>query len=202
MKGKRGAELWRVGATVPRVHASSAASHGPQCLRVLVSVRVNTPPVLPSLIPHCVDGTRVCPRSRLLTSALPIVSFFSPPPLPFFPSSWSNRAFRPGSFRFGRQAWATGECHFSVTLPLPVPVWPMDPSCLSCCGLVRSPPHPCCDSAPALSCHRHQEVPSVPTSETPFQTPWPRCALQDTRHTERGTAEVTQAAVTLMSGPA
>lgn len=79
MKGERGAELWRVRATVPRVHASSAASHGPQCLRVLVSVRVNTPPVLPSLIPHCVDGTRVCPRSRLLTSALPIVSFFSPP---------------------------------------------------------------------------------------------------------------------------
>lgn len=200
MKGE-GAELWRVGASVLRVHASSAASHGPQCLHVLVSVRVNTPPVLPSLIPRCVEGTRVCPRSRLLTSALPIVSFFSPP-LPFSPSFWSNRAFRPGSFRFGRQAWATGECHFSVTLPLPVPVRPMDPSCLPCCGLVRSPPHPCRNSAPALSRHRHQEVPTAPTSETPFQTPWPQCAHQDTRHAECGTAEVTQAAVTLMSSPA
>lgn len=66
-------------------------------------------------------------------------------------------------------------------------------------------PHPCCDSAPALSRHRHQEVPSTPstpTSEKLFQIPWPQCALQDTRHAERGTAEVTQAAVTLMSGPA
>lgn len=69
----------------------------------------------------------------------PIVSFFSLPlPSPFF---WSNCALRPGSFRFGRQAWATGECHYSIAPP-PLPPHPClayDPSCLSCCGLVRSP---------------------------------------------------------------
>lgn len=82
----------------------------------LVSVHVNTPPVLPSSRPppRCVYGICVCPESRLLTSPLPIVSFSLP--LPPIPSFCSNCALRPGSFRFGRQAWATGECHFSITL--------------------------------------------------------------------------------------
>lgn len=68
-------------------------------------------------------------QSHCFTHLSPPWSLFLPP-VPPFPFFWSNCSLCPGSFRFGRQAWATGECHFSITpppTPIPPHSWPISP---------------------------------------------------------------------------
>lgn len=110
-------------------------------------------PVLPSLrIPCCLTtSVCVCPES-LLHSSLPSRSLSLPPisPFPFF---WSNCPLRPGSFRFGRQAWATGECHAMTPDLPPTP----SPAC-----------HPSCLSPVALFSPEVRPSPSTDTQMVPF----------------------------------
>lgn len=89
-------------------------------------------------------------QSHCFTHLFPPRSLFLPP-VPSLPFSWPNCPLRPGSCRFGRQAWATGECHCSAT-PQPAPPPACGPSRLSLsrCRLVFP-------VSPDLSHHQHQK---------------------------------------------
>lgn len=94
-----------------------------------------------SFLPSCLMPAFVSVQSHAY-SPLPFPLSLSLPPNPPFPFFWSNCALRPGSFRFGRQAGATGECHFTpVPPPHSAPLPACDPSCLSHCDLVSLVSH-------------------------------------------------------------
>lgn len=137
-RGERGAGAQRIGVAVGTALHQLAPAVG---LHVFVGFHVNTLPVLPSLfLPFCLM-TIVSVQSHCFTPPLPSLAPFSPSrsSLPcllvkLFPLSRELQA--------GRQAWATGESHFSVTPPPPQPPhphphsWPISPFHLSCCGLL------------------------------------------------------------------